>query len=838
MANQNIPAIQQKAGNIGIGTSDPGSYKLNVNGESAFQDHVTVNSAKYIYTNNIGANSTSTNLVIAGPSSAHTVFTVANVGIGSTSPAYKLDVNGVTRFQDIVRFKVNAWNLSDDSFNRFYFAGSGRTYFGSGNGYEWRSDADAALMVLLNGGSLGIGTTSPVAALDVRGTMRNEVSSNPSNAILFQLTNQTTSSPNGCKIAFDVYNVGAAAIGMPSNSADLVFYANGSSTERMRITSGGNVGIGTTSPSATLSVQGNTNLGDSYGNTTSSTYTTRISGHAMRYDASNRYGNYGVLILNSDNGWTSGARRYMLTNGLNTTKFAIIRSTDATTDPSFGDAGAISSGTADFVINNAGNVGIGTTDPAQKIHIDTSTGTLAARDNGDGALWSTLSSSKTIGLSSGDNYAQGSNYTWMKLTGGSSGNMIFAVINEAMRITNTGNVGIGTTSPSYKLHVAGDINTTGDIYFNSTSTLRATRRYVSTVNLDNSGYTVICNVSGDALASAVRITIQGTANSVVINTTADILVNHFQDILISSQSGIYTTLTLRVISNGNEAFSIAATTNSANTCTCNIEVYPLNSESVSFGGSAQAGSTLTHTCRPGINISATGGNDGDFAASGYGYFGGNLGIGGGSYSPGNKLLISSTVGAAGFDNGISIITQPGTYTSGHGGMIQFQNEDVITAGIRGVRESGWGSGMAFYVHNPSSGNTFNSTFVERMRINENGNVGIGTTSPAYALDVTGTIRATGDVIAFSDARVKENIETITDALTKVTSLRGVSYTRKDNEDKSRKVGVIAQEVLPILPEVVQKDTNGNYSVAYGNIVGVLVEAIKELKAEIDILKNK
>jgi hypothetical protein len=146
--------------------------------------------------------------------------------------------------------------------------------------------------------------------------------------------------------------------------------------------------------------------------------------------------------------------------------------------------------------------------------------------------------------------------------------------------------------------------------------------------------------------------------------------------------------------------------------------------------------------------------------------------------------------------------------------------------------------MAFYVHNPSSGNTFNSTFVERMRINENGNVGIGTTSPAYALDVTGTIRATGDVIAFSDARVKENIETITDALTKVTSLRGVSYTRKDNEDKSRKVGVIAQEVLPILPEVVQKDTNGNYSVAYGNIVGVLVEAIKELKAEIDILKNK
>jgi hypothetical protein len=119
-----------------------------------------------------------------------------------------------------------------------------------------------------------------------------------------------------------------------------------------------------------------------------------------------------------------------------------------------------------------------------------------------------------------------------------------------------------------------------------------------------------------------------------------------------------------------------------------------------------------------------------------------------------------------------------------------------------------------------------------------GNVGIGSTSPVYKLDVAGTIRATGDVIAYSDARVKDNINTIEAPLDLITKLRGVTYTRKDTDDKSRKVGVIAQEVLPILPEVVQKDTNGNYSVAYGNIVGVLIEAIKELKAEIDILKNK
>jgi hypothetical protein len=141
----------------------------------------------------------------------------------------------------------------------------------------------------------------------------------------------------------------------------------------------------------------------------------------------------------------------------------------------------------------------------------------------------------------------------------------------------------------------------------------------------------------------------------------------------------------------------------------------------------------------------------------------------------------------------------------------------VPAGAFGIIESGTGT---------------------RLTILTGGNVGIGTTGPAYLLDVAGTIRATGDVIAYSDARVKENVNTITDALTKVTSLRGVSYTRKDTEDKSEKVGVIAQEVLEILPQVVQQDDNGNYSVAYGNIVGVLIEAIKELNAKIDRLENK
>lgn len=99
--------------------------------------------------------------------------------------------------------------------------------------------------------------------------------------------------------------------------------------------------------------------------------------------------------------------------------------------------------------------------------------------------------------------------------------------------------------------------------------------------------------------------------------------------------------------------------------------------------------------------------------------------------------------------------------------------------------------------------------------------------------VSGDMVVNGDVTAFSDERVKENIETIDNALEKVLSLRGVFYTRNDQDDKKRKVGVIAQETLPILPEVVNTDPSGMYNVAYGNMGGLFIEAFKEQQKKIE-----
>jgi len=103
---------------------------------------------------------------------------------------------------------------------------------------------------------------------------------------------------------------------------------------------------------------------------------------------------------------------------------------------------------------------------------------------------------------------------------------------------------------------------------------------------------------------------------------------------------------------------------------------------------------------------------------------------------------------------------------------------------------------------------------------------------------TGDLTCTGNITAYSDLRLKSDIEIIPNALEKVCTLRGVTFNRKDSN--CRYTGLIAQEVREVLPEVVieNKDDEKFLSVAYGNMMGLLVEAIKDLKSEIDELKAK
>ena len=99
--------------------------------------------------------------------------------------------------------------------------------------------------------------------------------------------------------------------------------------------------------------------------------------------------------------------------------------------------------------------------------------------------------------------------------------------------------------------------------------------------------------------------------------------------------------------------------------------------------------------------------------------------------------------------------------------------------------------------------------------------------------------STGNVTAYSDERLKDNIEVIPNAVEKINQLRGITYTRTDLEDtEKRYAGVIAQEVEKVLPEVVDTAHQGIKHVAYGNMVGLLIEAIKEQSAQIESLNKR
>lgn len=103
-----------------------------------------------------------------------------------------------------------------------------------------------------------------------------------------------------------------------------------------------------------------------------------------------------------------------------------------------------------------------------------------------------------------------------------------------------------------------------------------------------------------------------------------------------------------------------------------------------------------------------------------------------------------------------------------------------------------------------------------------------------SISVSGSITATGDITAYSDARLKTDIETITGALDRVRKLRGVTFSRRDTGNRG--VGLIAQELAPIVPEAVMTHEHGLLSVAYGNLVGVLIEAVKDLADKVERLE--
>lgn len=132
---------------------------------------------------------------------------------------------------------------------------------------------------------------------------------------------------------------------------------------------------------------------------------------------------------------------------------------------------------------------------------------------------------------------------------------------------------------------------------------------------------------------------------------------------------------------------------------------------------------------------------------------------------------------------------------------------------------------------------FSTSGVERVTVDYNGSVGIGTTSPNYMLDVRGAI-GNNATLYHSDRRWKRDIVTLTDALAKLQELRGVRFDWNRDEfpdmnfAEGQQIGLIAQEVEEVVPEIVDTDQDGYKSVDYSKLVALLIEANKEQQKQI------
>lgn len=124
-----------------------------------------------------------------------------------------------------------------------------------------------------------------------------------------------------------------------------------------------------------------------------------------------------------------------------------------------------------------------------------------------------------------------------------------------------------------------------------------------------------------------------------------------------------------------------------------------------------------------------------------------------------------------------------------------------------------------------------------------GNVGIGTSAPTQKLHVVGNIFATGTITP-SDARYKQHIQPLSQALNKVQRMRGVSYDWRLSEypqmgfSAGPQLGFIAQDLRQVLPEAVHQDAQGMYSVNYNSAIPLLVEAVKEQQQQIEQLRKE
>jgi hypothetical protein len=421
---------------------------------------------------------------------------------------------------------------------------------------------------------------------------------------------------------------------------------------------------------------------------------------------------------------------------------------------------------------------------------------------------------------------------------------------ERMRIDSDGNVGIGTVLPNAKLEVAsGQAKTvTSGVEFARFGTSNEASNYA----------TLTCEVKGATLA-ADRKWIFQTIESGVANAGNIVFQPSGGNVGIGTDSpGVK--LEVEGSTNAIIKMNSTAGTGGRMDFAHGGSIYGNIGSGKNILGVGNAADMMINA--DSLLILGVGSQDMTILPSGY--------VGIGTTSPGSKLSVSglnngvseftTTLGSTSVPNGTvdSLNTAPRNKTLLTGYSIPYtgvSNAALSPCGFLGFNSAaGWTGNQrnwaitSGYDIGGTGGNKLAILVGNNQGVNpeigDNGSVGAGTgagvnTVLACYWTKEGEYVGTGDVVAFSDKKLKKNIKTLDGS--KVFDMRGVSFTRKDTGKNGS--GVIAQEIQKIAPELVN-DTGGTLGVAYGNISGYLIEAIKEqqeqikdLRKEINLLKN-